>query len=905
MRRAALVLACLLASAALAQEEAPSYGALLAAAIEQGRAGDMTEAVANFERAIAIAADDDQRARALLLLATAYRDVDDDPAALATLSRALELTQPTPWVVRCLQELTTLAGRRERPDLVRQAAERTVALLGPEAPEAAGAVVELAQAERMAGDLDAAIARLQALLTGGDATAAHVQAREMLVQSLCAAGRRDDALAVARAADNDSRRARLLMLVAWAARDGDDPDMADALAREVLALMPDHPQAMELRYEVAARRDAVPALIAELQAQVEGDDPEPALRFLARIAGWENDDAALVAAWERLAELRPDDADVHATLGRMAVDAGDLERAEPALRRALELAPGHGEAARALGELLVHRGQTDEAVAVLRGASGYDPRDLGAARSLGQELSAWSLHHEAVRVYEEAREATGDEHALAWELARALIAMLEYERAAGELLVALDADDLPPRIIGRELEQLAADEIAGPAVLAAMDAHAASELSDAARVGLGRAYLAVGRRDQALELLRGAAGAGPEIAQIARETEFRGEAEAAADLYAAALAAGVPAEERGEVARELARLEAARGRWREALVALDAEAAGDDPEALMLRAELLLTQARRPAEAAEALERLTSVVGEQAGFAGPLRRMRAEALFRRGRLDEAEAAFAELLAEARAPQGSGELEIFPPGLGMPIDQPPAPPGSAAHDDLPPPPPFGQVTAGRVPPGFETLPGMAPAMVEAPAGEPALAALRLGEIALRSQAISRRGDRKQAEERLRMVAQAWPDSDEANDALGWLALLRDNADASDRAWEGYVHALVLLDRGETDEAEGLLREIAATRGEALADDALLLRAETAAWAGDAAGAVDLYLTAAERFPEGLRTPDALLRAARLLRDDLGEPARAAEVLRRLVEGYPTSAAARQARSELELLRGVSS
>jgi len=900
MRRLAVVLACLLASAALAQDDAASYGALLATALEQGRAGDMTEAIANFERALAIAADDDQRARALLMLATAHRDVDDDTAALATLGRALELTEPAPWVVRCLQELATLAGRRDRPDLARLAAERTVTLLGPQAPEAAAAVLTLAQAERAAGDLDGAIARLRALLTAGDPTAVHVQAREALVQSLCAAGRRDEALVVARAATHDSRRVRLLLLVAWAARGAEDLETVDALAREVLALMPDHPQAMELRYEAAARRDAVPALVAELQARVEGDDPEPALRFLARIAGWEHDDAALVAAWERLAQLRPDDADVHATLGQLAVEAGDLDRAEPALRRALELAPGHGEAARALGELLVHRGRTDEAVALLRRATGYDPRNLAAVRSLGQELSGWSLHHEAVRVYEEARQATGEEHALAWEMARALIARLEYEPAAGELLAALDASELPPRIIGRELERLATDEIAGPAVLAAMDAHAAGQLSDAARVGLARAYLAVGRRDQALGLLRSVTDAGAEIAQIARETEFRGEADAAADLYAVALAAGVPSEERARLARELARLEAQRGRWREALAALDAEAAGDDPEALMLRAELLLTHARRPDEAMAALDRLTALLGESGPMAGPLRRMRAEARFRQGRLDEAEAAFVELLAAARAPSHAQQLSPFPPGFGTPIDQPPSPPGFARPGDLPPlPPGFGLITPGAPPSGFDTLPGVVDEdLGAAPLGEPALPALRLGEIALR------RGDRQQAEERLRMLAHAWPDSDKANDALGWLAFLRDNADASERAWEGYLRALILLDRGETDAAEELLREIAATRGEALADDALILRAETAAWTGDAGSAADLYLKVVERFPEGLRTPDALLRAGRVLRDDLDDPARAAEVLKQVVDAYPASAAARQARSELELLRGVS-
>ncbi len=200
--------------------------------------------------------------------------------------------------------------------------------------------------------------------------------------------------------------------------------------------------------------------------------------------------------------------------------------------------------------------------------------------------------------------------------------------------------------------------------------------------------------------------------------------------------------------------------------------------------------------------------------------------------------------------------------------------------------------------------MSRAPVTVGGGQPARAALRLGEIALR------RGEPDRAEERLRLVAEAWPDSDEANDALSRLAFIRENlgdrerSHGGGRAEEDYLAALGLVDRGAFEAAEALLREVAATRGEPLADDALMLIAEARHHAGDAAASADSYLRVAERFGDGLLAPEALLRAARLLRDEVGDTTAAAGVLRTLVVEHPDSAAAGQARPELELLREVS-
>ncbi len=870
--RVALIM-LLVAGPALGQDAGADFRTLLGQADGLARTGQIEESEAAYAQAIAAATSDEERAQALWLLANSRRGRGDNAGAVEALARVLELEGGGAWLAPCMAQLAALAPRHGRPDLARAANERLVEALGPTSAQAAAAMLALARADSDAGDLDGAIARLEVMLGAAEQTAAHVQARELLVDCLLLQEQRARALAAARAATDDSHRARLLMRIAITAEGAGDLDAADAVAREVLAEMPDHPQAIELVHAIAVERGTVAELLAELRARAAGDDPEPALRTLARIAALEHDAPAALEAWERLLALHPDDPDAHRAVGGLALDAGDLERAETAFRRALELAPESQPAAESLAEVLVRRGRTDEAISTLKRAVGYAPADLTTVRSLGYLLARYSLHHEAVAAYREARAATGDEDALAWEMARAQIALLDYPSAARELLAALEQEDVSTRMVAYELERLVSDEIAGPEVLAVIAAQPTGDLSDAQRVALGRAWLAAGDTARALELLGETEFAAQEVAEIARESELRGEPEVAADLYVFALERGLPGPEAGPVAMSLAKLEAERGHWQEALEALDIALIDDNPQALLLRVELLLERAHRPDEAGLALLQLEALAGDDPAWAGPVRRARAHWLFAMGRLDEAEEAFTDLLAGGDAPAPGGfEGPPLPPGFERPV---------FPREMVAPP--------GMVPPPVYVFTG----------GEDTLAALRLAEIALR------RGDLAVAEQRLRAVAERWPDGDEANDALEWLSFMRENLDGEGRAEGDYLRALMLLDRGAFDEAEGLLQEVAGTRGEPLADDALMLLARARHDGGDAAGAVEMWLRVADRFGDGLLAPEALLHAARVLRDELDDPAGAAEALGRILEDHADSAAAEQARDELELLRGVSS
>jgi len=871
--RVALIM-LLAAGPALAQDPGADFGTLLGQADGLARTGQIEASEAAYEQAIAAATSDEERAQALWLLANGRRGRGDDAGAIEALARVLELEGGGAWLAPCMAQLATLASRHGRPDLARAASERMVEALGPTSAQAAPAMLALARADSDAGDLDAAIARLETMLAAAEHSPVHVQARELLVDCLLLHAQRERALATARAAADDSHRARLLMRIAIMADDAGDLDAADAVARELLAEMPDHPQAIELVHAIAVERGTVAELLADLRARAAGDDPEPALRMLARIATLEHDAPAALDAWERLLALHPEDPDAHRAVGGLALDAGDVERAETAFRRALELAPESQPAAESLAEVLVRRGRTDQAVTTLRRAVSYEPADLTTVRSLGYLLARYSLNHEAVAAYREGRAATGDEDALAWEMARAQIALLDYPAATRELLAALEQEDVSTRMVAYELERLVSDEIAGPEVLAVIAEQPTADLSDAQRVALGRAWLAAGDMGRALELLGETEFAAQEVAEIARESELRGEPALAAGLYVFALERGLPAPEAARAAMSLAKLEADRGHWQEALEALDIALIDDDPQALLLRVELLLEHAHRPEEAGLALLQLEALAGDDPAWAGPVRWGRAQWLFAMGRLDEAEEAFTDLLVsgDAPAPGGFEAPPPLPPGFEQPVFPP---------EMLAPP--------GMVPPPVYVFTG----------GEETLAALRLAEIALR------RGDLEVAQQRLRTLAARWPDSDEANDALEWLSFVRENLDGEGRAEGDYLRALMLLDRGAFDEAQMLLQEVAGTRGEPLADDALMLLARARHDAGDAARAVETWLRVADRFGDGLLAPQALLHAARVLRDELDDPAGAADALGRILEDHADSAAAEQARDELELLRGVSS
>ncbi len=868
--RALVIVAMLGASAgALAQSE--QLRGLLSRAAASEAAGKMAQAEAAYLEALGVAETDEERAQVISRLGEVRRRRGDREGALSAYRQALDLHGPARagWLSRCISQLASLAHQMGEVEVARSAYQRLLTDFSGSPGLAANAALGLARLEREAGDLTAAINRLEQILAASEDSRRSYQARHMLVEYLLEAEQFQRAADMARAGPKGSReRADLLVRTANALLDAGQFESAEKLCREVLAEQPDHRAAGRLLYEIACERGTVEKLEAELLAEAKGPDGTPALRRLAEIHAWEGEEARALGIYEQLLDDSPEDVELLYRVGSLAKDAGDLARAARYLARLLALQPDHRSAGQALGEVYVRQGQPEKALASFQAAVQYRPEDPASAQSLGRLLSRYSLYRQALAVYERTRREFGEETLLAYDMGRAFVGLMEYETATREFLTALTQPaGASARLVSYELERLAADEIAGQDVLRVLDSWAQREdLGNDELLAAARAYLAAGRPDRGLPVLqRLGPQAGLAILELAGEQEARGERDLAADLYELALKRGIAAEQRGAVALRLAEVRLHQGRWRDALKLLEDEPPSpmEQGEAALLRADILLRFVRDVASARDAYHAVLAVGPEGSPDAGRAAWGLADCLFAAGEWDRAEKEYGALAEVSE--------DVF-------VVAPPPPPGYPRGAPLELMGIFRQRDEGRM--------------------SPAHAALRIAEISLR------RGDLQEAAARFKQVAQEHRASGYANDALERLAFIKSNFDGEGEAEAEYLSALALLERGRWDEAGVVLKGITAQPMEPLADDALLLLAESWAHRDDPERAVGVYRQLADEFSDSLLAPTALLKAAHLLCERLSRTVECRGCLRRVVERYPDSAAADEARDLLELIPATS-
>lgn len=127
-----------------------------------------------------------------------------------------------------------------------------------------------------------------------------------------------------------------------------------------------------------------------------------------------------------------------------------------------------------------------------------------------------------------------------------------------------------------------------------------------------------------------------------------------------------------------------------------------------------------------------------------------------------------------------------------------------------------------------------------------------------------------------------------------------APAAETATEGlYERSLELLEQGLSAEAEaGFAQFLAANPDSDLADNAQFWLAESALRRTDVASALAGFRAVVERYPEGNKVPDALLKVGFCL-GEMGEPESAAVVYTELLERFPETPAADAARQRLGL------
>ena len=122
--------------------------------------------------------------------------------------------------------------------------------------------------------------------------------------------------------------------------------------------------------------------------------------------------------------------------GRMALDTGDLESAQEALRAALDLAPAFGNARVAYGVALAKAGDCPRAAQVLRAGLGRTSSAIATAAihaTLGDVLTLGGDFFGAVQAFQQAEAMPGFEARAASGLARVYAKLGRFAEMATQL----------------------------------------------------------------------------------------------------------------------------------------------------------------------------------------------------------------------------------------------------------------------------------------------------------------------------------------------------------------------------------------------------------------------------------------------------------------------------------------
>ncbi len=218
---------------------------------------------------------------------------------------------------------------------------------------------------------------------------------------------------------------------------------AEALYRQILTTVPDHPDALHLLGVLAHQTGHAEAAVELIRRAIAMGNRVPeiytnlglVLQALGRF-----DEAA--EAFLRVTALRPDLAEAHQTLGSLRQRQGRFEEAEADYRRALALKPDLAEAHLNLGLLAKTAGRPVAAEAWYRQVLVLRPDHPGALMNLGNALHDQGRLAEAVAHYRRALTIMPDYAEAHLNLGNTLMALGDGEAAlAGyERALALKPD---------------------------------------------------------------------------------------------------------------------------------------------------------------------------------------------------------------------------------------------------------------------------------------------------------------------------------------------------------------------------------------------------------------------------------------------------------------------------------
>ncbi len=178
---------------------------------------------------------------------------------------------------------------------------------------------------------------------------------------------------------------------------------AEACYRRVLALHPEHPEALHLLGLIAHQVGQHGPAVALMRQAIARDRSN---------AGYYSDLGAVLRQFGHLEDaatalreairIKPDLVEAHSNLGAVLRELGKLDEATAACREAIRLRPDHGETYANLGVLLCEQGKLDEAVAAFQQAVLVDPRSCELHFNLAHVLRVQGKLDEAIA---ECREA--------------------------------------------------------------------------------------------------------------------------------------------------------------------------------------------------------------------------------------------------------------------------------------------------------------------------------------------------------------------------------------------------------------------------------------------------------------------------------------------------------------------
>ncbi len=212
---------------------------------------------------------------------------------------------------------------------------------------------------------------------------------------------------------------------------------AEALYRQVLAVAPDHGDALHLLGVLAHQTGHSEAAVGLIERAVVAGNHAPEVQtnlglVLQTLGRFE----AAAAAFLRVTVARPEQAEAHHTLGGLRHRQGRLEDAAAHYRQALALKPDLAEAHLNLGLLAKTEGRPVEAEAWYRQALALRPDHPGVLMNLGNALHDQDRFDEAVAHYRRALTLMPDYAEAHLNLGNALMslgdsqaALAGYERA--------------------------------------------------------------------------------------------------------------------------------------------------------------------------------------------------------------------------------------------------------------------------------------------------------------------------------------------------------------------------------------------------------------------------------------------------------------------------------------------